>query len=295
MIEYAPSRWRSHFFDIKGSMVREIAYRLLVCTLTAVFASVAYHYHTDVAISDKPHALIGPALGLLLVFRTNSANDRFWEGRRLWGGIVNSSRNLQRKATMLLATEPALVAQLTEWTVAFAWTTRHRLVDESALGPTCELAAEAQAQALAVAHPPLFCATQLTAVVGRAHAQQLVSDIQQQMLDAEINALVDHLGGCERIEQTPLPFAYAVHLRRSLVLYCGSLPFALVSLFHEWTALVSLIVSYILIGIEEIGTEIEGPFGRHDNDLPLDAICTRLEANLRAPATANPNPTTALT
>ena len=75
----------------------------------------------------------------------------------------------------------------------------------------------------------------------------------------------------------------AVHLRRALVLYCLTLPFALVAVFGEWTVIPSLIVAYVLIGIEEIGTEIEGPFGRRENDLPLDRLCQRLEANLRDP------------
>lgn len=260
-------------------MVREIAYRLLVCVVIASAVSIIDHYWRPLAINGQPHALIAPALSLLLVFRTNAANDRFWEGRRLWGGIVNSTRNLRRKAEAMLPA--ATVTQLVEWSVAFAWSTRHRLVDEKGLGPDSKLPAEDQAAALSAGHTPVYCGRRLTTLITEAKAAGQISDIQQQMLDGEVDELIDHLGGCERIDQTPLPFAYAVHLRRSLVLYCASLPFALVAVFHEWTVLVSLLISYILIGIEEIGTEIEGPFGRRENDLPLDAICTRLAANLR--------------
>lgn len=283
MIEYDPRHWRSHFFDLRGSMVREIAYRVGMCAVTAILVSVAYHYHEDVAISDKPHQLVGPALALLLVFRTNTANDRYWEGRKLWGSIVNTTRNLRRKATALLHDEPETVATIVEWTVAWTWATRAHLVDEKAIGPAPKLAVEDQARALASQHVPVFVAARLTELLTDAHRRGKLSDIQLQMVDADVQGLIDNLGGCERIDQTPLPFAYAVHLRRALILYCMSLPFAIVSIFGEWTVLVSLIVSYILIGIEEIGAEIEDPFGRRHNDLPLDRLCTRLEANLRDP------------
>ena len=124
MIEYEPHRWRSHFFDLRGSLVREIAYRVGLCAATAVAVSIAYHYHRDVAIPDKPHQLVAPALALLLVFRTNTANDRYWEGRRLWGAIVNVARSLRRKADTLLRDEPATAQRITEWTIAWCWATR---------------------------------------------------------------------------------------------------------------------------------------------------------------------------
>lgn len=283
MIEYDPHHWRSHFFDVRGSLVREIAYRVGICALTAIAVSVAFHYHEHVAIPDKPHALVGPALALLLVFRTNTANDRYWEGRRIWGGIVNTSRNLRRKADALFTQEPAIAARLSEWTIAWFWAARTHLVDEKSLGPQPLLSAEDQARALAAPHIPAFIASELSNIIVDARRRNMISDIQQQMLDADVQALIDHVGACERIASTPLPYAYAVHLRRALLIYCVTLPFALVSAFGEWTVVPSLIVSYILIGIEEIGTEIEGPFGRKHNDLPLDRICQRLEANLREP------------
>ncbi|MDX2093932.1 MAG: bestrophin family protein [Kofleriaceae bacterium] len=283
MIEYDPHRWRSHFFDLQGSLVKEIAYRVGLVTLTAVFVAIAFHYHEDVAINGTPHALVGPALSLLLVFRTNTANDRYWEGRRLWGGVVNNTRNFRRKVDALFADEPATAQALVDWTVAFVFAMRGHLVREKTVGTGSRLSTEDQARALAAAHVPVYCASKLTAIIMDARRRNAISDIQQQMLDADVQALIDYLGACERIDTTPLPFAYAVHLRRILILYCATLPFALVSYFGEWTVLVSLLIAYILIGIEEIGTEIEGPFGRRENDLPLDRICERLQANLLAP------------
>ncbi len=262
-------------------MVREIGYRVGLCALTAVAASLLHHYGLPSAMSDKPHLMVGPALALLLVFRTNTANDRYWEGRRLWGGIVNSARNLRRKAAVLIA-EPATVERLVEWSILFAWATRAHLIDRRAIGESSRLSAEDQAAALAAPHIPILAAERLTAIITDAKQRGVLTDVQQVAFDLDVQALVDHLGGCERIDSTPLPFAYAVHLRRALVLYCVSLPFALVSTFGEWSALVTFVIAYILIGIEEIGAEIEGPFGVRYNDLPLDAICTRLQDHLRA-------------
>jgi putative membrane protein len=279
VIDYDPHHWRSHFFDLEGSMVREIAYRVGVCALVAIGVSVATHFQYDISISEKPHQLIAPALALLLVFRTNSANDRYLEGRRLWGGIVNSSRNLRRKSMQLLG--PEVTAQIVEWTIAFAWATRNHLNNTKVLGEGLQLTAEQQQTILAASHPPTAAAATISRLLVAQREAGKLTDIQHQMLDADVQALIDHLGGCERIKSTPLPFAYAVHLRRALVVYCGTLPFALVGTFQHWTALVTILVAYILIGIEEIGTEVESPFGVRHNDLPLDRICTNLSAQLR--------------
>ena len=89
------------------------------------------------------------------------------------------------------------------------------------------------------------------------------------------------MGGCERIHKTPLPFAYVVHLRRALVIYCFSLPFALVDLFDwKWAVILdTMFMSYVYFGIEEIGVEIEDPFGVDENDLPLEEICASISRN----------------
>jgi putative membrane protein len=92
--------------------------------------------------------------------------------------------------------------------------------------------------------------------------------------------LIDYIGACERIHKTPLPFAYVVHLRRALILYCITLPFALIESYGWSTVIDTLLIAYILFGIEEIGVEIEDPFGEDDNDLPLEKICATIEGNL---------------
>src|SRR5262245_33135075 len=138
MVEYDAHTWRDHLLDIRGSMVREILYRVLSCVLFSALVVYVDHRHFRVGLSEKAHSLVTVALGLLLVFRTNAAYDRFWEGRKLWGSIVNESRNLARTATTWLAGDQELAARVVRWNIAFAWTTMHQLRGTQGLGEVAE-------------------------------------------------------------------------------------------------------------------------------------------------------------
>lgn len=281
MIHYDPHKWLDHFFDIRGSLVREIFGRVALCVAWSA-AVVGFHKHVhDVAMPSLLHTLMGVAMGMLLVFRTSSSYDRFWEGRKLWGGIVNETRNLVRAACVHLQDDPELLARLTRWTVAFPWAAMHSLRGTDGLGPQIhELPVREAGEALDAQHTALAVATNLTRCLREAREKALISDIVLTSMDQNIQQLVDYLGGCERIRKTPMPFAYAVHLRRALVLYCFTLPFAMVETFG-WTTVVDvLVLAYTFFGIEEIGVEIEGPFGHDDNDLPLEDICETIHKNL---------------
>ena len=110
-------------------------------------------------------------------------------------------------------------------------------------------------------HPPLAIAKRITSLLVEARDRKFISDITLASLDQNVELLVDYLGGCERIATTPLPFAYMVHLFRVMIVYCFSLPFALVDSFGWLTVPAILGVAYTFFGIEEIGVEIENPFG----------------------------------
>ena len=131
-------------------------------------------------------------------------------------------------------------------------------------------------------HPPLSIATRISARLVKARDKGLISDIILAALDQNVQQLVDYLGGCERINTTPLPFSYMVHLRRLLILYCFTLPFALVEPSAGSRSLATLGVAYTFFGIEEIGVEIENPFGYDLNDLALEDLCAKIAKNLLA-------------
>jgi ion channel-forming bestrophin family protein len=274
MIDYDPHRWWHHFFDIRGSMVKEITGRVLSTVIWSA-AVVWIHTHLEaVALPSVIHSLIGFALGLLLVFRTNSSYDRFWEGRRQWGNIVNASRNLARAARPHLASNPALYAELVQWAIAFSYTTMNHLRGRKHLGPAASLLPPSEAARVCESvHPPLACASEMSQVLSDGRRAGCYGEYTQMILDGYIQQLMEAVGACERIHRTPLPFAYMVHLRRALVLYCLTLPFAIVETFRWHTVPAILMVAYTFFGIEEIGVEIEDPFGEDANDLPLERFC----------------------
>lgn len=288
MINYDPHDWRSHLLDIHGSMLREILWRVLSCVLWSAVVTIVY----ELAIGDDPagslatwtmaiHSVLGTAIGLLLVFRTNTSYDRFWEGRRMWGSITNESRNLARFCHAHLAKAPQLRQESIEWLIAFVYASMHRLRGEKALGPNAErMPAEEVRQVLSSNHVPLGAAWQITRRLVAARDAGHLSDILLAAGDQNVQLLVDYIGACERIHRTPLPFAYMVHLRRALLLYCYTLPLALVRDFDWWTIPCTLMVAYVLFGIEEIGVEIEDPFGEDENDLPLEEFCAAIQANV---------------
>ncbi len=285
MINYDPHRWLDHFFDYKGSLVREISGRVLLCTLWS--AGVVY-FNSAVMPIGMPsiiHTLVGLALGLLLVFRTNASYDRFWEGRKLWGGIVNETRNLTRSTEAFLIHVPEARKEISLWTIAFAYGTMNRLREKVSFGAfEDELNPDEVKKAYDSGHPALYAAKKISQILQETKMNGKISDYAQVSMDQNVQLLVDYLGGCERIHKTPLPFAYVVHLRRALIIYCFTLPFALVDMFDwKWAVIFdTLFLSYVFFGIEEIGVEIEDPFGEDENDLPLETICASIAKNTRA-------------
>jgi putative membrane protein len=283
MIHYDPHKWLDHFFDVRGSLVREIGVRVGLCVVWAVGVVVFHYTVRPVGISSILHSLVGVALGLLLVFRTNASYDRYWEGRRLWGGIVNETRNLVRLASVHLKDDRDLVRRITRWTAIFPWAAMSALRGESNLGPLeAELTERERTAIRGAQHLPLFVAQCITACLAAALRDRKISDIVYSAIDQNVQLLVGYIGGCERIRKTPLPFAYVVHLRRALIIYCFTLPFALVETYGWYTILDVLLIAYTFFGIEEIGVEIEGPFGNDANDLPMEDICKTIQDNVYA-------------
>lgn len=287
MIEYDKHLWTSHLFDIQGSMVREILGRVSLCVFWASLV-VATHQLTPMQLDMKPtiHTLVGVALGLLLVFRTNASYDRFWEGRKKWGAIVNESRNLARGTRAYVSRDGLdLVGPILSWTAAFPYATMAALRPLPGFGegaPIDRLPKDEVEGVLRSHHIPLAVAERISALLAEARDRGAISDVVLAMLDNNVQLLVDYLGSCERIKNTPLPFVYVVHLRRALIVYCFTLPFALVADYGWWTILVALLASYMFFGIDEIGVEIENPFDGDLNDLPLERFCETIARDVLA-------------
>ncbi len=283
MIEYDPHQWRDHLLDVKGSVLRKVGPRVLLATAWAALVGWLDHELRSLSIPWIGHSLVGVALGLLLVFRTNASYDRFWEGRRQWGSIINASRNLARGASALIHEASDLSDRVRDWTAAFAHAAMQRLRNGGGVGSAAAwVPADDVARALASGNGPLYAATRISAAIAEARRRGALTDHEQMLMDMQVASLIDAAGACDRIHKTPLPFAYVVHLRTALILYCGTLPFAMVEEFGWGEILVTTLVTFVLLGIEEIGVEIEDPFGLDDNDLPLEKFCATVERDLRS-------------
>lgn len=225
-------------------------------------------------------------LSLLLIFRTNAAHDRYWEGRKLWGSLVNTTRNLTQG--LLIAIEKsseknrAIKEENMKLIDAFCITMKIHLRQEKLVGEELMtlMNYSKYTQLYNSNHPPLKIIFWLREYLQEQYRHNLLNIYQLNTLHKLLDDLVDILGGCERILKTPTPIVYSLFLRQLLVIYCLILPIELTVHFHFWTILIMTLFSFILFGIEEIGSELENPFGIDPNDLPLDLICNTISKNI---------------
>jgi putative membrane protein len=276
MITYDSKAWLAVLVRVRGSVLPRLVGRTIVCTILGGLAMIL-HDEKQFFVPPIAHTLIGVALGLLLVFRTNASYDRYWEGRRLVGQMVNRSRDLARQIATLVTGDGDDVARdratMRRHVAAFFSLTRQALRMERDLGA---LGDRLTADERTVLEPIGARATAvLSWVSARLVAQVEAGRLTEQRLlacDASVTALVDALGGCERILKTPMPFAYAQHIKTLVFLFCFTAPFVMVDAMRWLTPVGAGLLAFALFGIDEIGVEIEDPFGYDANDLPLDDI-----------------------
>ncbi|KAM3107797.1 bestrophin family protein [Phormidesmis sp. 146-33] len=278
-------RWLQLALQLKGSIILSVLPRSIFCGLFGLVITVFHHYKYPVSLPFLASLIPNIVLGLLLVFRTNTAYDRYWEGRKCWGKIINCVRNLARRIWIVVEEKEAgdRTAKLAALNliVAFAVVTKLHLRQEAINHEVEQLVSPEQFEKLKrMNNPPLKVAFWLGDYLQLQHECDRLNIHQLTAMHELLDSLVEQLGGCERILKTPMPLAYAIHLKQLLLLYCLSLPFQMVGNLVWWTCPVVVLISFTLFGIEEIGIEIENPFGRDPNDLPLDTICETMLRNI---------------
>ncbi len=276
MIDYQNRRWLRLLFQLRGSVLPVLLPRILFVGAVGVVAAWLFDTR-GIKIPTIAHTLVGLALGLLLVFRTNTSYDRYWEGRRLLRMMVNRCRDLTRQIVAWVGDDAggarAERARLVRHIAALYALSRQHLRDERNLDDLGDLlTAEERAELAPVAARPTHAAAWITCALTRLADAGRLSEQRLQLLDGNLTSLIDSWGGCERILRTPIPFAYAQHIKTFLLLFCLSAPFAMVETMGWLTPLASALLAFALYGIDEIGVEIEDPFGTDPNDLPLDRI-----------------------
>jgi putative membrane protein len=222
------------------------------------------HLHTTSVV----HSLLGFVISLLLVFRTNTAYERWWEGRKLWGSLLNNSRNLALKLNAALPREHPSRSRLATDLGLYAATLNQHLRDTAqSIGP--------------IRHAPNAVAAGLFAELDQLRRAGELSLDQVLNMNAEVTALTDICGACERIKKTPIPYSYSLFIKKFIFVYIVTMPFTFVPDFGYWTALLVTFMFYVLGSLELIAEEVENPFGTDANDLPTDELVKTIQGNVR--------------
>ncbi|MDP4571775.1 bestrophin family protein [Pseudomonas sp. LPH60] len=270
----------SILFALKGSIAKRIALR---CVLITLLASVIVLVETlqptyFSKVNATPFTLLGLSLSIFMSFRNNACYDRWWEGRKQLGQLIIEVRSLIRESLIIDAhpQREGLLRDLCGFAHSLIARLRHE--DEArALQPWAQADIDPQ-------HPNLTDA-QLQRIGQRCSqwAQQgLISEWRYTQMETRLVSLSLVQAACERIQNTPLPFPYTLLLHRTIYLFCILLPFAMAEPLGWLTPIFTAIVSYTFLGLDEIGNDLEDPFGYDDNDLPCNALLRGLERELLA-------------
>jgi putative membrane protein len=283
--------WLSQVLSFKSTALRECGPRIFAATMIATLVTYIEHQHGvgSLDLTPLPFSLSGVAIGIFLGFRGKTAYDRFWEGRTLWGGLVNNCRTATRQILTLLQAPPeeqealhALQKRAVYLLIAFANALRHHLRDSS---PWEDLAPFVTAEDLEhlkkQRNVPLAILQQLGNGLAQARKNGWIHDLYVPAADSVLSDLTNIQGGCERIKNTPVPYAYGILSHRIVAAFCFCLPLGIVDDVKGYTPLVTALVSYAFFGLDALGVEIEEPFGTDPHDLPLSALCRTIEINLR--------------
>ncbi len=283
MIKYNPKNWVQLIFAFHKSDTVRILWKELIYigafTLLIAYVELTYFDHSEnLKELMTVYSLVGFVISLLLVFRTNTAYDRWWEGRKKWGAIVNDTRNLAIKINMLDPNDEDrefFKRMIPNFVFAMKEHLRRQVKLEE-----LELTGE-EAKALAkVDHVPAEIVNWMYARVRTMKETANMNEAEFLTLDKNLNALLDSLGACERILNTPIPFSYSLFIKKFIFIYVVTLPLALLNTFEYWSALIATFVFYVLVSMEVLAEEIEDPFGTDDNDLPTQGISERIRGNV---------------
>ena len=224
------------------------------------------------------HSLLGFVLSLLLVFRTNTAYDRWWEGRKLWGKLVNDTRNFAVKINIILADDRKSADQISRYLKYFPHFLAKHLSQESTRLALDEDYSEIEKSLKN--HGPTDLVILLTHKLYQLKKEGKISDVEMLYLDTQITGFLDVCGGCERIKNTPIPYSYSSFIKKFIILYVVALPIAYVINLGLFMIPLTVFVYYVLMSLELIAEEIEDPFNNDENDIPMETIAQNIEKNV---------------
>jgi len=280
-------RDKSNIFQIlfawQGTVLPKVLPELIGLMLISTIIGFLAYYQI-VHIPQVPaigFTIFGIILSIFLGFRNNTCYARWWEGRKLWGSLIASSRHIDRDSKVLSHIRRERVLN---HVMVFSSTLRDRLRHQTAnleqfIG-TVELDEQSVQHLNDQLNAPQYMLSLIQWELLQAYKEKEITDI----LYTQVNNHTIELGavqaGCDRIASTPLPYAYSVLLNRAVYCFCFLLPFSLGSTLGLWTPFLVGLIAYMFLGLDKLSAELEEPFGTQNNDLPLDSIVRLIEREL---------------
>ncbi len=285
MIAYNPKDWFTFIFRFhKSDTVRQLFPMIVAIAIYSLLVSYLeihiIHISKESQLKNLSliYSMLGFVISLLLVFRTNTAYDRWWEGRRLWGQLINCSRNLSVKLNQLLPNDTIHKTALKSLIPYFAVSLKAHLRNEKTIP---ELDENAQTKDRfdfhsSIQHLPNQVAKEIFEEIDLLYKEGTITDMQLLLINNDYQQFIEICGACERIKNTPIPYSYSAFLKKFIFFYIMLMPFAYVASLGYTIIPVTVFTFYILTSIELIAEEIENPFGSDANDLPLDELCKNI-------------------
>lgn len=284
MITYNPKDWIKLIFEFhKSDTFRRLLPTMLgLCVYTGIVVFLeADYFHSTVRSSTVFHQILGFVLSTLLVFRINSAYDRWWEGRKNWGSLVNNTRNLQVKIeTLLPEGNKKDKIMLRKLISTFVFTLKNHLKNKQDSDEIQSFEGFDKNEFLKVKHKPAYMVKLISQHIYNLNKQGVFSDTHMLVFEEEVRSFLDITGACERIKNTPIPYSYSLFLKKIIFVYVVSMPFAFAIEFKYWSIPIVALIFYAFASLELISEEIEDPFGDDENDLPTQELSEKIKDNL---------------
>lgn len=267
---------------LQGSASPAVTQRVLTAALFSLGCSILFHHYPEVAVPITPFEYSGAVLSLFLLLRINSGLDRWWEARKIWGSIVNQSRNLAIIGCKYSSASPEVLNRFLNYVSAWPHVMRESLRNERELSEVANLLGKAETDKIKVSqHMPTYVGAKIAELIADLRKKGL-DDFAFQRAERERALLIDAIGACERIRNTPIPFSIAIIVRRFILLFLLLLPLGLVDRVVWLTPIVVALAAYPLFYLDELGAELQNPFSpRNLSHLPLKSICMMIQSNVK--------------
>ena len=281
MINYNPKNWLYLFTQqYSREIFARLSTRMIYLAVYSGFLAFLFNYFKiDYPGTTAVHSIMGIVLGFFLVFRSNGAYDRWWEGRKTWGALVNNSRNMAMKFAVMVPVEHPNRKIITDCIAAYPKALKEHLRSGMIEDDVKKMRDDLRLDL--IDHLPNAIAKKLVWLVNELKRDQTIDAEQYRVLDQQIMSLTEITGVCERIKNTPIPYSYSIFLKKFIFVFLTTLPFAFVTSYGYWTIVISVLLLYVLMSIELLAEEIEDPFGSDINDLPTDELSVKIEQNVR--------------